>query len=342
MFPSAPKVVVPSPFPNPVVLQKYATEPDSCWCRSELWLLRHKHSSQCPDAGTNPFRSSLHKLKSGAKLVTPPFISASDMMKMVIGAPESRLRQTTKRNVAEKGSATQELQELLMEAPDTQSGEEVQLGAALTREQLATLAADESREEREDREAAERAEREEQEQAKQRALARAQGHWTLMSGKRFDCPVVSVGACMKTSKRGAGAKYLQEQLQFLDWAYSRGVAHKGAKMTAREAEVAMTLMGTQMGHQQFGCAAASGCSCPTVLGGRDREQCIWQPRPDGACKFRAPALLEHWSFRTWFSGQKAAFKSKLEKCVDKNRETTLDQMWSAGGDDDDDIAEGDD
>jgi len=67
--------------------------------RTEYWLKKHQKSNRCPDGGTNPFRCSLHKLKSGAKDVTPVYVSSSDLMKMVIGDPGSALRGAVKRKV---------------------------------------------------------------------------------------------------------------------------------------------------------------------------------------------------------------------------------------------------
>lgn len=124
------------------------------------------------------------------------------------------------------------------------------------------------------------------------------------------------------------ARYLPEQLEFLDYAYSRGVMHKGAKMTAREAAMAMAMMGTQLGFQQYGCGLTGGCRCPTIRTNAPtaRQKCLWTPSEDGQCKFRASTLLEHWSFRTWFSGQKAQFKFKLEKAFTNNSSTTIDML----------------
>mmetsp|Transcript_47927 Transcript_47927/g.120960 ORF Transcript_47927/g.120960 Transcript_47927/m.120960 type:complete len:394 (-) Transcript_47927:208-1389(-) len=153
-----------------------------------------------------------------------------------------------------------------------------------------------------------------------------QGPILLTSGKCFTPPVVPFAdACMKKGSR-AKAKYTQMQLDFLYYAYSRGVAHKGARMTSREAAaVAMKWFGTAHGYVVYGCglnsmAASAGsnvwtaggaCRCPSVIN-RDvpHEECLWTPSASGKCKFRARELLEHLPFRTWFSGQKQAFVSK--------------------------------
>ena len=256
--------------------------------------------------------------------MTPPYISAGDVMKMVISAPESRLRQAGKRDGAAKGSAAAELRDIL-HGPD----EECLPGPDWTPQQLAALTA----EERADCMA-------ERTRAEQLACAHARGEWTLVTGSAFTCPVVPVGASMKAGKRRGSTRYTQEQLEFLDWAYARGVDHKGMKMTAREAAAAMTLMGTETGRQQFGCEAATGCQCPSVRRDKEtRDQCMWHPTADGQCKFRAPELLEHWSFRTWFSGQKAAFQKKLEKSVKDNQGTTVDQVIATAIDDAEDTVD---
>jgi len=82
--------------------------------RSDYWLHEHmKRPQSCPDASINPFRSSLHKLKSsGRKVVTPAYVSSSDMVKIVVGAPGSRLRTAVTRDLA-AGCAAAELKQFL-------------------------------------------------------------------------------------------------------------------------------------------------------------------------------------------------------------------------------------
>eukprot|EP00951_Prasinocladus_malaysianus_P016054 scaffold124502_cov35-Prasinocladus_malaysianus.AAC.1 len=257
--------------------------------RSTYWLEQHKHSRGCPDGGTNPFRSSRHRLKSGVKVVTPPYVSAEDMIKMAIGAPASRLRATVKRHVGPSGidaSAASELRQFIYDTDVNSSG--------LLDEGEPDVPA-------------------------------SNGSVKLLSGEIYQCPVFSAGACMKSSARSR-AKYTRGQLDFLDYAYARGVDHKGAKMSAREAATAMKVFGTRQGFITFGCRAPTGCSCPTVIirDGRNgmpsaREQCLWKPEGQGVtCSFRAPELLEHWAFRSWFSGQKAAFVSKYKPIIKKH------------------------
>ena len=131
-------------------------------------------------------------------------------------------------------------------------------------------------------------------------------------------------------------KYTPRQLSFLDWAYARGVACKGEKMSAREAERAMLMVGTDFGRAEYGCSRQQGCSCPTLIitsdTSYDHRECIWR----AVTAFRAPELLEHWTFRQWFSGQTSQIKAKLQKVVQANTSTTVEDLNSSGGQDDGD------
>ena len=282
--------------------------------------------SQCPDAGNNPFRFSLHKLKSGRKVVTPRFLSASDMVKMVAGAPNSRLRQLVKRDISTTGAAALELREFLVGSEA--SGNEpckwpeaasVSAGAPVDSETL------DQRAERECRQRAEPAE-------EQRAANAKHGKHLLSDRSPFVCSVIAVGACMKGAFGPRSVdKKTPAQIEFLDWGYARGVDCKGAKLTARDAEHAMQMMGTAFGHEEYGCGLGNaGCSCPTLLKpSQPRTRCIWLPSPGNRKRFRAPELLEHWVFRSCFSGQKAQIAAKLATAVRNNGSTTVTDVAAA-------------
>ena len=274
---------------------------------------------QCPDAGTNPFRSSLHKLKSGRKVVTPPFISASNMVKMVAGAPNSRLRQLVKRDITAKGSAASEPRDFLIGLDDDNKFAENMANSNGSTDTTPEGETPDQRAERECRQASMAAE-------EQRVANAKLGKHRLSDRSEFECPIVLVGACMKGA---AGSRTIDKktllQLQFLDWGYARGVACKGAKLTARDAEQAMQMMGTAFGYEEYGCGSGqTGCSCPSLLTtSQHRTECIWLPCPGGRRRFRAPELLEHWTFRSWFSGQKAQIVARLAKAIKNNASTTV-------------------
>eukprot|EP00951_Prasinocladus_malaysianus_P013596 scaffold103069_cov34-Prasinocladus_malaysianus.AAC.2 len=96
------------------------------------------------------------------------------------------------------------------------------------------------------------------------------------------------------------AKFDHDQLGFLRWAYGRGVKNKSDKLGPAQAQHLMPLLGTKEGEKTFpNDAYWKASSCIDPLTG--------QPK----ALFRPSQLLDHWSFRPWFSQQKAAFDKKV-------------------------------
>lgn len=96
------------------------------------------------------------------------------------------------------------------------------------------------------------------------------------------------------------AKMTREQLQFLQWCFDRGVKNKSDKIGPAQAQQLMPLLGTSEGEKRF--PGEAYWTASTAL-----DPFTGMPKP----KFRPCELLDHWSFRPWFSQQKAQFDKKV-------------------------------
>jgi hypothetical protein len=93
----------------------------------------------------------------------------------------------------------------------------------------------------------------------------------------------------------AKIRYTQGQLGFLQWAYQQGVQNKADKLSPHGAARLMELHGTHAGEVNF------------------PNDAYWKvgSARQGKASFRLSELLDHWTFRPWFSQQKAAFDKKV-------------------------------
>jgi hypothetical protein len=146
----------------------------------------------------------------------------------------------------------------------------------------------------------------------------------LMDGTLFDCVAITVGMCMKGKRTNIQARYTVAQLGFLSWCYNRGVEHKANKMSARTAEELMLVHGTGVGERMY----------------PNNE--YWEARTNGKPTFRISELLEHHTFRSWFSQQKQAFGSKMAKAVTMQVTSMTELLGSRNNIEDDDAGDGDD
>jgi hypothetical protein len=145
-----------------------------------------------------------------------------------------------------------------------------------------------------------------------------------MDGAAFVCAAISVGMCMKGKRSNIQARYTVAQLQFLSWCYDRGVEHKANKMSARTAEELMLVHGTGLGERMY----------PSIE--------YWEASTNGKPTFRISELLEHHTFRLWFSQQKQAFNSKMAKAVTVQVTSMTELLGSSNSIEEDDAGEGDD
>jgi hypothetical protein len=137
--------------------------------------------------------------------------------------------------------------------------------------------------------------------------------YVLIDGANFDCPTGSVGMAEKKHMKGA-SRFTLGQLDFLKWCYMRGVMNKANKMSPKQAEDAMELHGTTAGAIRY----------------PNDPYCA--RRADGTPAFRIGELLEHWTFRSWFGQQKAAFEKKIAGQVLKAA-ASFHELVAAAGDD---------
>lgn len=156
------------------------------------------------------------------------------------------------------------------------------------------------------------------------AATKSDGKYTLMDGAAFDCAAVSVGMCMKGKRSNVQARYTAAQLQFLSWCYNRGVEHKANKMSARTAEELMVVHGTGLGERMH----------------PNNE--YWEASSSGRPTFRISELLEHHTFRSWFSQQKQAFSSKMAKAVTVQVNSMTELLGSSSNIEEEDAGDGDD
>jgi hypothetical protein len=119
------------------------------------------------------------------------------------------------------------------------------------------------------------------------------GQYVLIDGSNFECPAAPVGMAEKKHKKGGNQRFVAGQLTFMGWCYMRGVKHKADKMSPKQAADAMEIHGTTAGATRY----------------PNDPYCA--RRADGKPTFRIGELLEHWTFRSWFGQQKAAFEKKL-------------------------------
>ena len=110
------------------------------------------------------------------------------------------------------------------------------------------------------------------------------------------------GGTKRGDKVEARAKFSVGQLAFLQWCYNRGVQQKDNKVGPAQAQALMPLVGTRLGATKF--PGDSFWAANPEVSSR-----TGQPK----AKFRISELLDHWSFRPWFSQQKQAFDKKLAK-----------------------------
>ena len=142
-------------------------------------------------------------------------------------------------------------------------------------------------------------------------LTTPSGQYLLMDGTHFSPPVIAHGACEK-GVRGPAVKYTHAQLEFLKVCYTRGLKHKGSKVSPTQAEELMRLHGTKLTENRFP--------------GED----YWKASATGQPTFRVSEQLEHHVFRMWFGQQKAAFDAKLAATM-RSAEQNVSALISAAG-----------
>ena len=99
------------------------------------------------------------------------------------------------------------------------------------------------------------------------------------------------------------AKFTTAQLRFLEWCYNRGVESKADKMSPHLAQILMPLHGTIAGQLRF--PADEFWLASRVVNKHGKPKCT----------FRVTELLDHWSFRPWFSQQKGQFDAKIASAL---------------------------
>lgn len=128
-------------------------------------------------------------------------------------------------------------------------------------------------------------------------------------------PIPAAGFAMKgraliqARKPAAGSKKPAKkpkltvaQAEFLRWCYNRGVANKHDKIGPAQAQQLMPLVGTLEGHKLFP-------DDPLWALNDIIDPRTGHPKP----KFRLSELLDHWSFRPYFSKQKQEFDATVSK-----------------------------
>ena len=81
---------------------------------------------------------------------------------------------------------------------------------------------------------------------------RRDGQYMLVCGTAYECPKFLPGCAAKQkAERAKGPVYSAAQLEFMEWAYNKGVADKSEKIGPRKAEDLMALHGTKKGAAMF-------------------------------------------------------------------------------------------
>lgn len=96
------------------------------------------------------------------------------------------------------------------------------------------------------------------------------------------------------------AKFTVLQLEFLKNLYSKGAANKSNKIGPHQAQQLMMQLGTLEGQARFP-------DDPFWVANTVRDPRTNMPK----AKFRLSELLDHWTFRPWFSKQKAQFDKQV-------------------------------
>jgi hypothetical protein len=125
------------------------------------------------------------------------------------------------------------------------------------------------------------------------------GTYELISGGMFTVATLTRGFACKVAKR-SNRVYLKSQLDFIQWAYYHGIkgAHGGDaayKYTNYRAVEEMKLHGTLQGAQLH----------------RDERYWTVGVTADSKATFCTRSLLDKWTFKQWFSNQKAKFDGAI-------------------------------
>ena len=153
------------------------------------------------------FRTSKHSLKDGSKQITPVYTSSRDLMRKLIS------HRTSEGIVASKPGSVGEHLDALIETSC----------------------------------------RRELEDDDDHQVNSTTGTYMLLSGREFNCPSFPVGFAAKNNdfivggRGGASPKkprasYTLAQLDYLQWAYERGINNKADKMQPKQSELLMRLI----------------------------------------------------------------------------------------------------
>jgi len=117
--------------------------------------------------------------------------------------------------------------------------------------------------------------------------------YKLIDGTIFEVKARLSGYARKPS-RGGARKYTKAQLGFIAWAFEQGLRHKENKISPDAAQSLMKMIGTEAGARM-----------------KFPNDPYWKPTANGLPLFEEVELLEHWTFRTWFSSLKNDFQTKM-------------------------------